>query len=159
MQGNLLQEGVMQGKVLGIFCLVALILGCQRRAGDTGAASDTMAAPASETTANAAVSGKPEILAVTVRVRTAEGREGDVQVDLDKIEGSDALFLSMKAVENFVVPFYKGRKGEGPDSAAAILKDAKSQLEKNGFIIILHKLKCKMLIPRDLLGGQFPRKL
>ncbi len=142
-----------------LWLLVLLLPGCGREPGTTGGQQDTIATPASETTTTAPVSGKPEILAVTVRVRTADGRVGDLQVDLDKREGSDAIFFSLDAVRNFVVPFYKARKGEGPDSAAAIMKDAAAQMEKNGFIVILHKLRCKVLIPPDFRREQFPRKL
>lgn len=149
----------MRGKLLSILWLAAVVSGCERKAGDTAAGSDTTLVPASDTAASEPGTGKPQILAVTVRVRTPDGKVRNLEVDLAGKEGSDALFLSQQAVDDFVVPFYTARKGEGPDSAAAIRNQAKFQFEKYGFIIILHKLKCKVLIPRDLEEGELSRRL
>lgn len=149
----------MRGKLLSMLWLAAVVSGCGRKAGSTAGGSDTTLAPASDTTAIAPATGKPQILAVTVRVRGPDGKVGDLEVNLDQREGSDALFFSLDAVQNFVVPFYAHRKGEGPDSSAAILTAAQDQLKKTGIIVILHKLKCKVLIPVDLWRGEFPRRL
>jgi hypothetical protein len=149
----------MRGKLLSVLWLAVVASGCERRAGSSADGSATTLTPASDTTAGQPVTGKPQILGVTVQVRTTDGKVRNLAVNLDRKEGSDALFLSQQAVENFVVPFYTGRKGEGADSAASILKEAKAQFEALGFIIILHKLKCKVLIPRDLEQGELSRRL
>lgn len=44
-----------------------------------------------------------QIIAVTVRVRGADGREQTVEYDA---RGVDAIFLSMPAVDKFVMPYY-----------------------------------------------------
>ena len=50
-----------------------------------------------------------DILSVTVRYRTADGREQTVQYDP---RGVDAVFLTPQAVDKFLVPYYRGLYGE-----------------------------------------------
>jgi hypothetical protein len=75
--------------------------------------ADRVAAPAEE------VSGpyqgpqaRPawDVLSVTVRVRTADGREQTLQYDP---RGVDAVFLTIQAVDKFMVPYYTTLYGRG----------------------------------------------
>lgn len=146
--------------LLSALSLVLVASGCEPKAASNAAAADSSAAAADNTGAGSEiVRGKPQILSVTVRVRTADGKVGNVEIDPDKETGSDAVFFSVESVRNFLVPFYTARKGEGADSAKAILSQAQADLEKYGFIILPHKWKCKVLFPGDKLGGPFPIKL
>lgn len=152
---SLTREVVMRAMLLQVLILVFMVSGCERRTDNGGAVTDTL--PTSDSgAASGTVRGKPEILSVTVRVRTSEGREGNIEI---KQDSTDAVFLSMAAFDKFAAPFYAKLKNEGPDSVAAMRRKAKDQLDKYGIIIIVHKLKCKMLLPEGRLGGKFPFKL
>ncbi len=142
----------MRSKLLPILWLVLIASGCERKAG-TGVATDTSTGD----TAPAPSPGKPEILSVTLRVRAADGRVGNVEVDLDSKEGADALFLSMDAIEKFAVPFYE--RTQGADSVAALRKRAREELDRYGIVIGIHKKLCYIVMPGLKWGGKFPFEL
>ena len=50
-----------------------------------------------------------EVLAVTVRVRTADGQDQTLQYDPKSV---DAVFLTMQAVDKFLISYYKRRYGQ-----------------------------------------------
>jgi hypothetical protein len=152
----------MRSKLLSIVWLAGAAFGCDRKAGSTAGGSDTTSTPGADSTATAEATGKAEILAVTVRVRTADGKVGDLQVNVDQADstrGHDAIFFSVAAVKDFLLPYYAREKGVSRDSLANILKEVERQGEKKGIILVLHKLKCYIVIPRDLFSGPFPRSI
>jgi hypothetical protein len=164
-QAYLIMEGGMRRKLLPIVWLVSVALGCKDRAKDVGtvpdstSTSDSARTLESDTTSNRAEAGKAAILSVTLHVRTVAGKVGDLQVELnqqDKEKGIDALFFSQEAVRKFVVPYYTIAAGEGRDSAAAIQTSVAQQARAKGIVVVLHKLKSKVLIPRDYEEGVFP---
>jgi hypothetical protein len=164
----LIMEGGMRRRLLPIVWLVSVALGCKDRIRDTGSAPDSTPMPdstktsESDTTSNRTAAGKAAISSVTLHVRTAAGKVRDLQVELnlnDDEKGIDALFFSQKALQKFVIPYYTTAKGEGPDSAAAISTAVAQQAKAKGIVIVLHKLKSKVLIPRDFEEGVFPLRL
>lgn len=155
----------MRRRLVPIVWLLSVALGCNDRTRGAGSASDSTATPdsartsQSDTTSDRAETGKAAILSVTLHVRTAAGKVGDLLVELnqsDSVKGIDALFFSQEAVRKFVVPYYTTATGEGPDSATAISTTVAQQARAKGIVIVLHKLKSKVLIPRDYEEGVFP---
>jgi hypothetical protein len=83
-----------------------------------------------------------EIISVRFWVPTQD-RELEVRLETKKYKDSDAVFTSVKAVTNILIPFYKKTD---PDVAEAL----KSQVEKQqlgGVCFVLHKWPCSREVP------------
>jgi hypothetical protein len=147
----------MKAKLLPVLTLLVTTFGCERKSGSADVVTDTSTGTVSDTGATSnSVRNKPEILSVTVRVRRADGKVGNVKVNLDKTQGADALFLSMDAIEKFAVPFYNGL---GSDSVSALKKRAREELAAFGIVIGVHKKLCYIVMPGSKWRGTFPFEL
>jgi hypothetical protein len=146
----------MRAKLFPVLSLLVLMAGCERKAANSDVAADTSAVTGADSVGGAAPTrNKPQILSVTIRVRTAAGKESNMEVDL-KGDPSDAIFLSKEAFEKFAVPYYINRKGEGPETVAVLRRKVQDEVNKYGFIIILHKLRSKVEMPGEQwLRGSF----
>lgn len=94
---------------------------------------------------------EPGVVAITVQFRTSSGEERSVTIDG---RSSDALFLSLEALDKFALPFYLAT--DGFERAAAIRREAQEQLAQIGMIIGPHKKYCRIMLPNFNLGDPSP---
>jgi hypothetical protein len=151
----------MQAKVLlPVLGLLVAGYGCERRAANTPELADSPAAGVSDTAAGGAgEKGKPEILSVVVRVRTSDGTISTMNVELKGEDPTDALFLTKDAFEKFAIPFYAKQKDPRLDSVPALRRRINAESDTNGLLIILHKLRCRIVMPGGKLRSTAPFKL
>jgi len=82
-------------------------------------------------------SNEPAILSVTVRFRTRDGRERELNLDPQE---HDAVFWSLEAVDRFLLPAYLGR--EGFEFIDRLRSEIVGSIDEVGISIPRHKRLC-----------------
>jgi hypothetical protein len=83
------------------------------------------------------------VKSITVRLHARDGRQADVQLDPRK---DDTLFLSLGAVDTFLVPVYAAR--DELDAALRFRAQAAREFRRTGAIVVLHKAGCMRKMAR-----------
>ncbi|MBA2459575.1 MAG: hypothetical protein H0V43_11575 [Gemmatimonadales bacterium] len=88
-------------------------------------------------------SNEATVVSVTVRVRTRDGRERDVSIDP---AAHDAVFWSMEAVDNFLLPFYFVH--EGFEFIEQLRRELAAEVDATGLVLPRHKRICMVVLQR-----------
>jgi hypothetical protein len=81
------------------------------------------------------------IVSVTVRYRSRDGQETEVAVNPNV---HDAVFLSMEAVDQFLLPYYLF--SEGFEFVAALRQAIQEELKLTGIVLPRHKRYCRVVL-------------
>lgn len=72
-----------------------------------------------------------------------QDRELEVRLKTKKYQDSDAVFTSVNAVTNILIPFYQ----ETDPPIAAKVEDQVQEQQLDGVCFVLHKWPCSSLVP------------
>lgn len=86
-------------------------------------------------------SNEPGIVSVTVRYRTRDGQETEVDVNPNV---HDAVFWSMEAVDHFLLPYYFF--SEGFEFVTALRQEIQEELKVTGICLPRHKRYCQIVL-------------